>query len=117
LGTIFASVAQNPLGLNLAFDFIYSKFDLVLARFGDKGEGTFFFPIRVLLSEVLARFADSTKIKFIRHIFESYNLFRSYERTYDQIVESIEISEKFLELNGEIALSVLGKIVPEKEEL
>lgn len=113
---VFASLASNLKGLELAFGFLETKFGEILKKFGSTGsDGTFFFPVQVLMSRVFSKFADSHKIERIKKIFEENNLFISYQRTYEQIIESIQISEKFLETNKEVALEVLGNIVSKDE--
>lgn len=119
LAFVFASIASNPRGLPLVFSFLESKMQDILKKFGStSNDGTFFFPVQVLLSRTFSKFSDTQKIEQINEIFSKNNLYVAYQRTYDQIVESIEISEKFLELNKDIAIEVLGTIVPpQKEEL
>lgn len=113
----FLSATANPLGRQLALAFLENRLSEILAKYGDHGEGTFFFPVKVLLSRVLSTTPSSEKVNDIHKLFYEHNLFKSYKLTYNQIIESIEITEKFLETNKNIALKVLGNILPEKEEL
>ena len=98
-----ASVARNPLGRDLTWDFVRANWDEFYRRYGEGG-----FILARIVSTATEDFTTLDKAREVEDFFRS-NLVEAAKRSINQSVERIRSNALWLERDGEAIASWLSE--------